>query len=38
MYAQRKSVEDYEAMRRDLRPLPLFEEALTLSKFDPGMY
>ena len=38
MYAQWRSVEDYEAMRRDLRPLPLFEEALTLAKFDPGMY
>jgi quinol monooxygenase YgiN len=38
MYAQWKSVEDYEAMRRDPRPLPFFEEALTLAKFDPGMY
>ena len=38
MYAQWRSVEDYEAMRRDLRPLPFFEEALTLAKFDPGMY
>jgi quinol monooxygenase YgiN len=36
--AQWKSVEDYEAMRRDPRPLPFFEEALTLAKFDPGMY
>jgi hypothetical protein len=31
-------VRDYEAMRRDPRPLPFFEEALTLAKFDPGMY
>ncbi len=38
MYAQWNSVEDYEAMRRDPRPLPFFEEALTLAKFDPGMY
>jgi quinol monooxygenase YgiN len=38
MYAQWKSVEEYEAMRRDRRPLPFFEEALTLAKFDLGMY
>ena len=38
MYAQCKSVEEYEAMRRDPCPLPFFEEALTLAKFDPGMY
>src|ERR1700722_15399912 len=38
MYAQWKSVEEYEAMRRDPRPLPFFEEPLTLAKFDPGMY
>jgi quinol monooxygenase YgiN len=38
MYAQWKSVEEYEAMRTDRRPLPFFEEALTLAKFDPGMY
>jgi quinol monooxygenase YgiN len=38
MYAQWKSVEDYEAMRRDPRPRPYFDEALTLAKFDPGMY
>ena len=38
MYAQWKSVKDYEAMRRDPRPLPFMEEALTLAKFDPGMY
>ena len=36
--AQWKSVEDYEAMRRDPHPLPFFEEALTLATFDPGMY
>ena len=38
MYAQWKSVEEYEAMRRDPCPLPFFEEALMLAKFDPGMY
>jgi hypothetical protein len=38
MYAQWNSVEDYEAMRRDPGPLPLFQEALTVATFDPGMY
>ena len=38
MYAQWKSVKDYEAMRKDPRPLPFMEEALTFAKFDPGMY
>jgi quinol monooxygenase YgiN len=38
MYAQWKSLKDYEAMRKDPRPLLFFEEALTLAKFDPGMY
>ena len=35
MYGQWKSVED---MRKDPRPLPFMEEALTFAKFDPGMY
>ena len=38
MYAQWRSVEAYEAMRRDPGPLPLFEEALTIATFEPGMY
>ncbi len=38
MYAQWKSVKDYEAMRRDPRPLPFMQEALTFARFDPGMY
>jgi quinol monooxygenase YgiN len=38
MYAQWRSVEDYESMRRDPRPLPFLEEALTIAKFEPGMY
>jgi quinol monooxygenase YgiN len=38
MYAQWRSVEDYEAMRRDPAPLPYLQEALTIAKFDPGMY
>jgi quinol monooxygenase YgiN len=38
MYAQWKSMEDYETMRRDPRPLLFFQEALTLARFDPGIY
>jgi len=38
MYAQWRSAEDYEAMRRDPGPLPFLEEALTIAKFEPGMY
>ena len=38
MYAQWRSVEDYEAMRRDPGPLPFLQEALTFAKFEPGMY
>jgi quinol monooxygenase YgiN len=38
MYAQWRSVEDYEAMRGDPEPRPFLEEALTFAKFEPGMY
>lgn len=38
MYAQWRSVEDYQAMRQDPAPLPFLEEALTIAAFDPGMY
>jgi quinol monooxygenase YgiN len=38
MYAQWRSVEEYEAMRRDPGPLPFLEEALRIAKFEPGMY
>lgn len=38
MYAQWRSVDDYQAMRQDPAPLPFFEEALTIAKFEPGMY
>jgi hypothetical protein len=38
MYAQWRSTEDYESMRRDPGPLPFLEEALTIAKFEPGMY
>jgi quinol monooxygenase YgiN len=38
MYAQWRSIEDYQAMRQDPTPLPFLEEALTIAKFEPGMY
>ncbi len=38
MYAQWRTVEDYEAMRKDPAPLPYLQEALTIATFEPGMY
>jgi quinol monooxygenase YgiN len=38
MYAQWRSMEDYEAMRADPRPRPYLEEALAISTFAPGSY
>jgi len=38
MYAQWRSLEDYEAMRTDPGPLPYLQEALTIATFEPGMY
>src|SRR5260370_4309961 len=38
MYAQWRSVEDYQAMRQDPTPLPFLQEALTLDTFEPGMH
>ena len=38
MYAQWRSAEDYQAMRQDPNPLPFLKEALTIAKFEPGMY
>jgi quinol monooxygenase YgiN len=38
MYAQWRTVEDYEAMRKDPAPLPYSQEALTIATFEPGMY
>jgi quinol monooxygenase YgiN len=38
MYAQWRSIEDYQAMRHDPGPRPFLEEALTIAQFDPGMY
>jgi quinol monooxygenase YgiN len=38
MYAQWRSAEDYEAMRKDPAPLPYLQQALEIATFDPGMY
>ena len=38
MYAQWRSVQDYEAMRANPAPLPYLQQALAIAKFDPGMY
>ncbi len=38
MYAQWRSVEAYQAMRQDPAPLPFFQEALKIAKFEPGVY
>jgi hypothetical protein len=38
MYAQWRSVADYQAMRQDSAPLPFLQEALALATFEPGMY
>jgi quinol monooxygenase YgiN len=38
MYAQWRSIEAYQAMRRDPAPLPFFQEALTIATFEPGIY
>jgi quinol monooxygenase YgiN len=38
MYAQWRSAEDYQAMRKNAAALPYMEQALTLAKFESGMY
>ena len=38
MYAQWRTIEEYEAMRRDPAPLPYLQEALTIATFEPGRY
>jgi quinol monooxygenase YgiN len=38
MYAQWQSAADYQAMRQDPGPRALFEEALSIAKFEPGAY
>jgi quinol monooxygenase YgiN len=38
MYAQGRSIEDYQAMRENPAPLPYLQQALAIAKFDPGIY
>ena len=38
MYAQWRSVADYQAMRENPAPLPYLQQALAIAKFDPGTY
>lgn len=38
MYSRWRSNNDYQAMRGDLRPRALLEEALSIAKFEPGIY
>jgi quinol monooxygenase YgiN len=38
MYAQWRTIEDYEAMRSNPAPAPFLQQALEFAKFDPGIY
>ena len=38
MYAQWRSVEDYQAMRENPAAIPYMQQALAFAKFEPGMY
>ena len=38
MYAQWRSVEDYDAMRSNPTASPYMQQALALGRFEPGMY
>jgi quinol monooxygenase YgiN len=38
MYAQWRTLADYEAMRLDPAPAPFFKEALSIATFSPGRY
>jgi heme-degrading monooxygenase HmoA len=38
MYAQWRSLDDYETMRRDPGPIPYLREALTIARFETGIY
>jgi quinol monooxygenase YgiN len=38
MYAQWRSVEDYQAMRENPAPLPYLQQALAIARFEPGIY
>jgi quinol monooxygenase YgiN len=38
MYAQWKSIEDYQNMRNNSTASPYLQQALEFAKFDPGVY
>jgi hypothetical protein len=38
MYAQWRSIDHYQAMRQNPGPLTFLQEALTIAKFEPGVY
>ena len=38
MYAQWRSIEDYQAMRQNAVAVPYLQQALAIAAFDPGMY
>ena len=38
MYAQWRTIDDYEAMRGDPNPQRYLEQALAISQFEPGRY
>jgi quinol monooxygenase YgiN len=38
MYAQWRSIEEYEAMRANPEPIPFLQQAMKLATFAPGMY
>lgn len=38
MYAQWRSLEDYQAMRRNPSASPYLEQALAIAQFEPGTY
>ena len=38
MYAQWRSIEDYQKMRNNPQASPYLQQALTIAKFEPGMY
>jgi quinol monooxygenase YgiN len=38
MYAQWENMEAYQAMRQDPSPKRYFERALSIAKFEPGIY
>jgi len=38
MYAQWRTIEDYEANAQNPAPAPFLQEALAFARFEPGMY